>query len=217
MSTHDFVVVRHDHDTRADVADHTLERGRHLALDVEHALGRRIAGVDPLARDAVVRGGVPRHERLPHVVVREVPVLVVRRVEVGEVELAEGARHVDRVGADRPPAAVEEIGDAQRERRCRPRRPLLHVRHLQAGGGVDAIGGFDEAREQDRLERRPRVVTCDRVADRVDACAVERLHEPRLHAERVGEVARLTRQRVELARSRRRARGGRSRNASVAM
>ena len=59
---------------------------------VEHALRRRVARVDALARDAVVLGRVPRDERLPHVVVREVAVLVVRRVEVREVERAERRR-----------------------------------------------------------------------------------------------------------------------------
>ena len=75
--------------TRARTSrDHPRERVGHLAPAVERALGRGVARVDALARHAVVLGRVPRHQRLPHVVVREVAVLVVRRVEVGEVDTA---------------------------------------------------------------------------------------------------------------------------------
>ena len=83
------VVVRHDHDVGVDGGDRSAQRIRHLALAVEHALGRVVAGVEPLAGDPVVLGPVPRHDRLPHVVVGEVPVLVVGRVEVGEVDVTE--------------------------------------------------------------------------------------------------------------------------------
>ena len=105
------------HHSGAYVPDHALERAGHLALGVEHALGRRIARVDPLARNAVVLRRIPRHERLPDVVVGEVPVLVVRRVKVGEVELAQRPDDLDRVRPHREPAAGEQVRDAQRERR----------------------------------------------------------------------------------------------------
>ena len=42
--------------------------------------------LNALAGHSVVLRGVPRHECLPHVVVRRVPMAVVGRIEVGEVE-----------------------------------------------------------------------------------------------------------------------------------
>ncbi len=100
--------------------------------------------------------------------------LVVRRVEVGEVELAELVRRgeCDRVAADRSALSGEERGDAEGERLQRAGRPLLEEGHLQTGGRVDPVGGLQQAGQQDRPERAPRVVRFDRVADRVDACSV---------------------------------------------
>jgi hypothetical protein len=57
-----------------------------------------------------VLGLVTGDERLPHVVVREVPVLVVRRVEVREVERAERGGELERAAARDPGAG--ELGDA---------------------------------------------------------------------------------------------------------
>ncbi len=198
-----FVVVRHDDHARLHRRDHPPERIRHQSTPVEHALGRVVARVDALARDPVVLGGVPRDQRLPHVVVGEVPVLVVRRIEVGEVARRQRGGHVERVAADRHAGAGEELGDPQRQRRRRSRRPLLHVRHLHAGGGVDPVGGLEQAGEQDRVVGRARVLALDRIADGVDPRTVERLEEARLLAERLGEVARRARPRVQVVDHRR--------------
>ena len=132
-----------------DALDARPQRVGHRAAAVEDARGRRVAQLVALARDAVVLGRVPRDERLPHVVVRVVAVLVVGRVEVGEVEGAEGpAASAIASPADRRARARRAGRGAEREALVRPGRPLLQVRHLHAGGGVDAVGGLDQAREQ---------------------------------------------------------------------
>ena len=53
------------------------------------------------------------------------------------------------------------------------------------------------------MVRRARVLALDRVADGVDPRTVERLEEPRLLAERLGEVARVPRARVQVVDDRR--------------
>ena len=76
------LVGAREHEPRArEPLDDPRQRVRGLAPPVERALRR--PAVDALAGDAVVLGRVPADQRLPHVVVREVGVLVVRRVEVG--------------------------------------------------------------------------------------------------------------------------------------
>ncbi len=118
------VVVRHHHDAGLHRGDDAAERVGHQPTPVEHALGGVVARVDALARHAVVLGRVPRDQRLPHVVVGEVAVLVVRRVEVREVALGQRRRHVERVAAARAtPVPGEQLGDAQRERQERTRSP----------------------------------------------------------------------------------------------
>ena len=103
------VVVRDDHDARPHVGDHLPQRVGHRPPLVEHALGRVVARVDALARHAVVLGRVPRDQRLPHVVVGEVAVLVVRRVEVGEVARRRASpRPRARRPAPRVPGAREQ-------------------------------------------------------------------------------------------------------------
>jgi len=99
-----------DQDLGPDPGDEPGQGPGHLATAVEHALGGLVAGVDPLAGDAVVLRGVPAHEGLPHVVVGEVAVLVVGRVEVGQVhglQLVDDLRGVGAQGPA-PPRAVGE-------------------------------------------------------------------------------------------------------------
>src|SRR5579871_3802270 len=69
------------------------------------------------------------------------------------------------------------------------RRPLLEIRHLQAGGGVHAVGGLEQAGQKQRFEWRARIVVGDGLADRVDSFAVEGLEVARLHTERLGDIA----------------------------
>ena len=104
------VVVRDDHDPRVDGVDARLERDGHLAPPVERAGTGAVAQLEPLARDAVGLGLVPRHEGFPHVIVRLVAVLVVRRIEVGEVERSERGRELDGIAPHRDPRTGQEIG-----------------------------------------------------------------------------------------------------------
>ena len=188
------VVVRHHDDTRPHLGDHAAEGLGHRPPLVEQALGLVGARVDPLAGNAVVLGRVPGHQRLPDVVVREVAVLVVRRVEVREVTGREGVGDVEGIRPQRGARTRQQLRHAQRQGCGRARRPLLHVRHLHTGGRVDPVGGLDQAGQQQRVAGRPRVVALDGVAHRVDPGAVLGPEEARPHAERVGEVARRRRE-----------------------
>ena len=171
-------------------------------LRLNGALRRVVPGVGALARDAVVLGLVPRDQRLPHVVVREVAVLVVRRVEVREVEATRArSGQLDRVAAVDPAAAREQLRDPQGQPLVGPGRPLLEVRHLHPDRGVDPVRGLDQAGEEDGVQRRSRVVGLDRGADRVDPGAVLGPQVPRRPAERLGEVAGAAVERVEPGRS----------------
>ena len=69
--------------------------------------------LDALARDPVVIGLVPCDEGLPYVVVPLVAVLVVRRVQVREVEPPETARELACVASDRVAGAVDQLGHPQ--------------------------------------------------------------------------------------------------------
>ena len=81
------LVVVGDHcDPRGYLGDHLAQGGGHLALLVEDALCGVVAAVDALAGDAVVSGSVPGDQRLPYVIVGEIPMLVVRRVDVRQVD-----------------------------------------------------------------------------------------------------------------------------------
>ena len=104
------VVVGDDHDLGPDELDEAAQRPRHLGAGVEDALGGRVAAVEPLAGDPVVLGSVPGDQGLPDVVVGEVPVLVVGRVEVREVHLVEQLDELAGVAAHRRPAPEEQLG-----------------------------------------------------------------------------------------------------------
>ena len=190
------VVVRHRHHPGVDPVDARREGERHLAPTVELARSRPIGQFVSLARDAVVLGFVPRHERLPHVVVGLVAMLVVGRIQIGEVERAQHRCQRDGIAAPRRPTAVEEVGPPQREAMVRAGSPLLQVRHLDPGRRVDPIGGFDQAGQQDR-EMGMTTAGFDRVSDRVDARAVLGPQVTGFLAERAGHVAGLGWQRVE--------------------
>ncbi len=82
-----------------------------------------LACVDALARDAVVLGSIPRDERFPDVVVREVAVLVVRRIDVREVEGTEAAHQLARVAEHRTARTGDQFGHAQLDGLCRARQP----------------------------------------------------------------------------------------------
>ena len=167
-------------------------------LAVEHAArGVVVAGIDAFAGDPVVLGLVPAHQRLPHVVVREVAMLVVRRVEVHQVDRAEQLDRADGVPSHGVPGTGEQHGHLELQVGVRARRPLLEVGHLQPRGRVDPVCGQQQRGEQDRPQRTVRVVALDRRADRVDARTVVRLEVARLLAEGAGDVARPSREAVE--------------------
>jgi len=190
------VVVGDHHHLRVDALDAGAERVGHRPPAVEDARAVAVGELGALARDAVVRRRVPRDDRLPHVVVRLVAVLVVRRVQVGEIEVAELREQRDRVTPDRGTLAGEQVRAAEREALVRAGRPLLQVRHLHAGGGVDPVGRLDEARQQDGEERVPPAVL-DGITDGVDAGAVLGTEVPGVVAERAGHVAGRAVERVE--------------------
>ena len=112
-------------DTTTTVASmfSTISRqgGGHGRLRVEVAARGGVLRVDALAGDPVVGRRVPADQGLPDVVVREVAVLVVGRVEVGEVD------RPDRRPAPawRPPGSSarpgKEIGGPERQRGWRHR------------------------------------------------------------------------------------------------
>ena len=102
------VVEGDDQGRRPDGAEEPRERLPAAAPRVEGALA--LAAVDPLAGAAVGLGLVPADQGLPDVVVAEVLVLVVGRVDVGDVA-PQRARGLGR---------VELVGGALARRRSRP-------------------------------------------------------------------------------------------------
>ncbi len=121
--------------------------------------------------------------------------LVVGRIEVGEIELAELGRagEGDHVPLHRAAGPGEERRHPESERLEGTRGPLLEESHLEASGRVDPVGGLEQAGQQDGPERAARVVGLDRVAHRVDASAVLGPEVARLLAEGVGHVPGTTR------------------------
>ena len=188
------VVVRHHDDLGLRPPDDVRQRRRHLPPPVEHRLGRLVPAVDALAGDAVVLGCVPTDQSLPDVVVGEVPVLVVGRVEVGEIDVWQDVDGLPDVAEDRDAGAGQELGPAQFQVVVRPRRPLLEVGHLDARRGVDPVGRQHQRGQQDREQRATPVLLLEAVPDGVDPAAVLRGEEPGRLAEGPGEVAGLRRQ-----------------------
>ena len=192
------VVERHQHGRRAGRLQHRGERRLDVALAVERAAAR--LAVDAFARDAVDLRPVPAHQRLPDVVVAEVVVLVVRRVEVEHVAVqrACGIEGIEAVGlALAVLRARQHRRQPQFELLERPRCPLLQVGHLHAGRRVDAIGGLQQRGQQHRLEFGRQRARGDRIADRLDAGAVLRVQEPSSFAPGRGEVAGFASQLVQ--------------------
>ena len=147
------VVVRQHHDVGLQAGHRGCQRTGHLPLPVEHALGGLVAAVDALAGHPVVLRRVPGHQGLPDVVVREVPVLVVGRVQVGEVEGAQRRGQGHGVASHRRSGPRQEVGHPEVEVPEGPGGPRLQVRHLLPGGRVDPVGCLDEAGQQDREQR----------------------------------------------------------------
>ncbi len=183
------LVARRDDQPRGAQATDQLGQGcRGGALRVVRAAGG--AAVDALVCDAVTRGRVPANERLPEVVVREVGVLVVGRVDVDEIDIEAPARaRSRRAGLPDARRPVDGQRHAELERVVRARRPALEERHLQAGRAVDAIGGLEQRGQDDAEFELSQIARFDRVADGVDAAAVVRLEVASALAEDVADVA----------------------------
>ena len=110
------------------------------------------------------------------------------------------AARLVRVGAlDPARRAVDRRRLAQLEHVGRPRRPLLQIGHLHADRRVDAVGGLDEAREQDGARDRIEVEAVDLVAGGVDPHPVLGPEVARSAAERLGDVAVDGRERLKAA------------------
>ena len=122
--------------------------------------------------------------------------LVVGWVEVGKVR-----RQARRLGGFPP---VRLARSRKQIRKPKPkvivasRGPLFQVRQLHARGGIDAVGGFDERSEQNRLQFGVRAEFGDSRPDGIDPLAVLGLKVTRLLAEGLRDVARPARQKVQL-------------------
>ena len=184
------VVVGEHEQTGVDLSEERGQRGDERAARVERAAGRRVATVIPFAGDAVVAGRIPRDQGLPGVVVAVVGMLVVRWVEIREVDGREPGRGGAGIGPDRGPMAGEQHRGPQLERSERPWRPRLEVGHLHARSRVDAVGGLEQAGQQQRPQGVPGGMgRVDPVADGVDPPAVVGVEVPRVLAEGAGDVA----------------------------
>ncbi len=147
-----------------------------------------VAAVDPLARDAVLLGGVPADERFPHVVVGKVGMIVVGRIDVHEVDIEVRCELVRVLAKHRSRRPLNLFRDAKLELVVGALRPRLQVSHLQAGGAVDAVGGLEQRREHDPPLDGREPIAVDRRPDRVDPPAVVGLHVAGSVAERLREV-----------------------------
>ena len=203
--THDSSLYETTTSVGIDVARSTCASAsgmRRRSLNTLFVAGSR--AVDALARDAVVLGRVPRDQRLPDVVVREVAVLVVGRVEVREIERPERARRLARVAPDRR-APARRAARARRSSSGRYDRGAHCFTYAICTPVVESTRSAASIRlvSSTGYSHELAVVALDRVADRVDPPAVVRLEEARPHG------------RTSRSRSRR-TRGGAARSASAA-
>jgi len=174
------VVAGNHEDLRTHGSDQLGKRVVVLRLAVEGALALPTVGA--LLGDAVDGGSVPPHERLPNVIVAEVGVLVVGRIDVGDVGL-EAACCLQGFEAEGAPLAErrpwQKCRQPEREVVARPRRPALQVGHLHTGGRIDAIGSFEQGNQHDRLELGFEAELRDPLPNGLDAGAVLRLEVAR--------------------------------------
>ena len=125
--------------------------------------------------------------------------LVVRRVDVDEIDVEERGELVRVEPRDGARRAGDGLREPQLELLEGPRRPPLQERHLQPGRTVDAIGRLEQGGEEATALDLGEVVAIDRSPDRVDPAAVVRLEVASLPAERLGEVAVVAFERFEVA------------------
>ncbi|MNQ92282.1 hypothetical protein D3C85_1077030 [compost metagenome] len=134
-------------------------------------------------------------------VVGQIGVLVIGRVQIDEVGLdlirdlhRIAPRRLARPGGD----AQQQVREAQLQRLQRPRRPLLHIGHLQPGGGIHPVRRLHQGDQNHGLQLRLQPHGLDARAHGVDAGAVVGMEEAGVFAEGLGEPARLGRHRPQL-------------------
>ena len=101
--------------------------------------------VNTLTRRSVDLRGIPADKRFPYMVVTKVAVLVIGRVEIGEIRICRG-RCKGGIHAGSTAFTMltlgEHTGQSQTYWVEGPRRPLLDISHLQACRAVDPVCGF---------------------------------------------------------------------------
>ena len=107
------IIERHDEVGRGKRAQERLEGDPCAPPGVVVAL--HVATIEALAGDAVGLRGVVADERLPDVVVGEIRMLVVRRIDVGDVDGREAGRELVGVGTQRESDAWKPDGQFQFE------------------------------------------------------------------------------------------------------
>lgn len=175
---------------RGEGVEQSAERGEARTPGVEG--GAAGADVLALAGGAVDGWKVPADEGLPDVVVAEVGVLVVGRVDIGGVGAgAEGMGGVDGVEvvgfAGAVGGAWEEARQAEFEGVQGAWGPGFEVGHLNAGGGVHAVGGFQERGEEHGTEVGVKLMVFYGLAHGEDAGAVFGVEEACVEAVGLGE------------------------------
>jgi hypothetical protein len=133
-------------------------------------------------------GSIPGHQSFPDVIIGEVAVLVVWRIEVREVEVTQLIDEPGCITANGPAGPDEKLRRSQLKRVVGPSRPLLDVRHLQTCCRVNAIRRVYQACQEDGIQGVSSEVSLDTVTDGVDSFAIEWLEIPRLNAEGFGEI-----------------------------
>ena len=117
--------------------------------------------------------------------------LVVRGVQIGQVDPAEGTLDDQRAGvaADGPTRPGHQVRHPQGQRPVGPGGPPLQVGHLETGGRVHPVGRLQQARDEDRPQRRAGPLVLDGLTHGVDAGPVLGPEVARRHTERLRDVA----------------------------
>ncbi|MNS96937.1 hypothetical protein D3C72_1312550 [compost metagenome] len=138
-------------------------------------------------------------------VVGQIGVLVIGRVQIDEVRL-DLICDLHRIPLRRPASprrhARQQVRQPQLQRLQRARRPLLHIGHLQTGGGIHPVRRLHQGDQNHGLQLRLQPHGLDARAHGVDAGAVVGMEEAGVLAEGLGEPAGLGRDRPQLGQHR---------------
>ena len=124
--------------------------------------------------------------------------LIVRWIEIGDVDRRELRSQYIRVFAKDRAGAGNQLRHPELHRLMRARCPSLEIRHLQAGRGIHAIGRQQQCGEQYRAFCGALGDAVERVANGINAAAVERLKIARLFTEGPRHIAIAPWQRIEI-------------------